>query len=141
METFVPPDSAIRQLLTETRTVAVVGLSDNPMRPSYGVARYLHEQGYRIIPVNPKLESLWGIKAYPDLRSVRQAGIPVDLVDVFRNPVEVEPIAEDAIAIGAKAIWFQEGVVNEAAARKAASAGLKVVMDRCAMKEHARLVG
>lgn len=138
---FVPSDEEIRQLLQGVKTIAVVGLSDNPMRPSHGVAYYLLERGYRIVPVNPKLTELWGEKAYPDLPSVVRAGIRVDLVDVFRNPQDVSPVVEEAIQIGAPAIWLQEGVVNEAAAQRAQDAGLRVVMDRCAMKEHARLVG
>jgi uncharacterized protein len=138
---FVPADPDLRRLLKEMRTVAVVGLSDNPMRPSYGVARYLHEVGYRVVPVNPKLTSLWGLKAYPDLESVRRDGLTIDLVDVFRDPAHVPAVVEEAIRVGAKAIWLQEGVVHEEAARRALEAGLVVVMDLCAMKEHARLVG
>lgn len=138
---FVPPDSELRALLQGARTIAVVGLSDNPTRPSHGVAFYLREAGYRIVPVNPKLTELWGERAFPDLVGVRRAGIEVDIVDVFRNPEDVPPVVDQAIQIGAKALWLQEGVVNEAAARRAASAGLTVVMDRCARTEHRRLLG
>lgn len=130
----------MRELLENARTVAVVGLSDNPYRPSYGVGNYLHEAGYRVVPVNPKLTELWGLQAFPDLASVKAAGIDVDVVDVFRDPAHVVPIAEDAVKIGAKSLWLQEGVVNDEAARKAEAGGLTVVMDRCMMKEHARLV-
>ena len=133
-------EDEVRSILEGARTIAVVGLSDNPMRPSHGVARYLRASGYRIVPVNPNLRELWGEPAYPDLRAVAAAGLRIDLVDVFRDPALVGPIVDDAIAIGAPAIWFQEGVVNEPAAAKARAAGLRVVMDRCTMKDHARLV-
>jgi uncharacterized protein len=137
---FVPTDPDLRALLEQTKTIAVVGLSDNPFRPSHGVAYYMHEQGYRVVPVNPKLSELWGLRAFPDLRAVKAAGVNVDMVDVFRDPSHVPPVVDEAIAIGAKSVWLQEGVVHEAAARKAQEAGLTVVMDRCIMKEHARLV-
>lgn len=140
-EDFVPSDDEIREILSRTKTIAVVGLSDNPFRPSHGVAYYLKEAGYEIIPVNPKLQRLWGLQAYPDLLSVQRAGRRVDLVDVFRNPADVPPVVDEAIRIGAQAVWLQEGVVHEAAAAQARAAGLRVVMDRCAMKEHARLLG
>jgi predicted CoA-binding protein len=126
----------IRDVLTASKTVAVVGLSDNPERASYHVAAYLQEHGYRIIPVNPAVTEVLGERAYPGLRDVP---VPVDLVDVFRKSEAVPPIVEDAIAIGAKAVWMQEGVVHEEAAARARAAGLKVVMDRCTLKEHARL--
>lgn len=137
---FVPPDADLRALLGRTRTIAVVGLSENPFRPSYGVASYLVEAGYTVVPVNPMLKEWRGHEAYPDLASVKAAGIDVDLVDVFRAPEHVGPIVEEAIRMGAKAVWLQEGVVHLEAARAARRAGLEVVMDRCAMKEHARLV-
>lgn len=137
---FVPSDDEIRRLLTSVRTIAIVGLSDNPMRPSYGVGEYLHESGYEVIPVNPKLTELWGRKAFPDLASAAAVS-RIDLVDVFRDPAHLMPIVEEAIQIGAKRIWFQEGVVNLEAAERARGAGIQVVMDRCTMKEHARLVG
>jgi len=137
---FVPADPDMRRLLEETRTVAVVGLSDNPMRPSYGVARYLYEVGYRVIPVNPKLTELWGLKAYPDLDSARRDGIVVDMVDVFRDPAHVPQVVDETLRAGAKSLWLQEGVVHPEAAQRASQAGLTVVMDRCVMKEHARLV-
>ncbi len=129
-------NETITQILTTAKTVAVVGLSDKPERPSYGVAAYLQEQGYRIIPVNPHVTAVLGEKAYASLRDVPVA---VDVVDIFRKPEEVPSIVEDAIALGAKAVWMQEGVVNEEAAQKARDAGLAVVMDRCLKKEHFRL--
>lgn len=138
-EEFVPDDDTIRALLEETKTIAVVGLSDNASRPSHGVGKYLHEQGYDVIPVNPNLDELWGLKAYPDLISVKEAGIDIDIVDVFRRPEAVPSVVDEAIDVGAKAIWLQEGVIHEDAAAKAKDAGLTVVMDRCAFKEHRRL--
>ncbi len=129
------PDD-IRDILTASKTVAVVGLSDDPGRASHHVAAYLQEHGYRIIPVNPAVTEVLGERAYASLRDVPG---PVDLVDVFRRSEAVPGIVDDAIAVGAKAVWMQEGVVHEAAAAKARAAGLKVVMDRCTLKEHARL--
>lgn len=138
-EGYVPDDESIRKLLEGANTIAVVGLSDKEARPSHGVGKYLHEQGYTVIPVNPNLDELWGLKAYPDLTSVKEAGHEIDVVDVFRRPEAVPPIVDEAIDVGAKAVWLQEGVVNEDAAQKAKDAGLTVVMDRCAFKEHRRL--
>lgn len=114
------------KILKECKTIAVVGLSPNPERDSYTVAKYLMEQGYRVIPVNPMVEEVLGEKSYPDLLSVP---VPVDLVDVFRRSELVPPVVEEAIQIGAKAIWFQDGVIHEEAARQALDAGLDVVMD------------
>lgn len=128
--------SVIERILKEYRTVAVVGLSPDPARPSYGVAVYLSEHGYHIIPVNPKASEVLGRTCYPDLRSVPDK---VEVVDIFRRSEDVAPVVEDAIAIGAKAVWMQEGVMNEAAAASAREAGLLVVMDRCMKKEHSRL--
>lgn len=124
-------------IFNASRTVAVVGLSAKEDRPSFIVARYLQEQGYKIVPVNPTLTGkiLWE-PVYPDLVSIPH---PVDVVDIFRKAEEVMPIVEDAIRIGARAIWMQEGIVNEEAAGRARAAGIKVVMDRCMKKEHARL--
>ena len=130
-------DDALRQLLQDTRTIAIVGLSANESRPSYGVARYLQQHGYRIIPVNPAYDEVLGQKSYPDLRSIPE---PVDMVDIFRKPEEVPPLVDEAVAIGAKSFWMQLGVVNRDAARKAEAAGLRVVMDRCVKIEHARLL-
>jgi uncharacterized protein len=126
----------IKALLEKAHTIAVVGLSDKPERTSYQVSRYMQEQGYRIIPVNPNIKETLGEKAYPSLRDIPEK---IDIVNVFRNSPDVPPIAEDAIAIRAEGLWLQEGIINESAAWKAESAGLKVVMDRCIMVEHARL--
>jgi predicted CoA-binding protein len=129
-------DTELRDLLNETKTIAVVGLSDRPERPSYHVAAYLREQGHRIIPVNPMIKEFMGEKAYSSLRDIP---VPVDMVDVFRRADAVPQIVQEAIAIGAKSLWLQEGVVHEAAAAAARAAGLKVVMDKCVLKEHHRL--
>ena len=126
----------IEGILKEGRTVAVVGLSPKPDRPSYVVARYLQAQGYRIIPVNPNTQEILGEKAYPTLLSIPEK---VDIVDIFRRPEEVPPVVEEAIKIGARVVWMQEGIVHEGAAQRAKEAGLKVVMDRCLKKEHQRL--
>jgi predicted CoA-binding protein len=123
-------------VLRDYRTVAVVGLSSNEERPSNSVAAYLKEHGYRIIPVNPGESEVLGEKSYPDLRSVPE---PVEVVQVFRRPEDVPEIVEQAIEIGAKVVWMQEGVVNEEAARRAREAGLTVVMDRCMRTEHRRM--
>jgi len=124
----------VRDILATARTIAVVGLSDKPARPSYGVAAYLQRHGYRIIPVNPKLTEVLGEKAFPSLSAVPE---PVDVVDIFRKPEAVPEIVEEAIAKGAKVIWMQEGIVHNAAAERARAAGLRVVMNKCMLKEHA----
>ncbi|HET7009221.1 MAG TPA: CoA-binding protein [Anaerolineales bacterium] len=131
-------DDTLRTLLNSTTTIAVVGLSADAARPSHGVARYLRDQGYRIIPVNPTVEEVLGEKAYPNLDAVP---VPVDVVDVFRLPNAVPEIVEAAIRIGAKAVWMQEGIAHPEAARRAEDAGLIAVQNRCMMKEHFRLVG
>ena len=131
-------DDTLRALLSNTATIAVVGLSADPARPSHGVARYLRDQGYRIIPVNPTVEEVLGEKAYPDLDAVP---VPVDVVDVFRLPNAVPDIVEAAIRVGAKAVWMQEGIAHPEAAGRAEKAGLIAVQNRCMMKEHFRLVG
>jgi uncharacterized protein len=128
----------LRRLLLETRTIAVVGLSANWHRPSYFAAKYMLEHGYTVIPVNPAYTEVLGQKCYPSLQDIP---VPVDMVDVFRKPEDVLPLVDDAIAIGAKALWLQLGVVNPEAVRKAEAAGLKVVMDRCVKIEYARLFG
>ena len=128
---------AIGELLKSARTIAVVGLSSNRMRPSYGVAEYMKNAGYEIIPVNPNETEVLGERAVAKLEDIRGH---VDIVDVFRRPEFVPQVAESAIAIGAKALWLQEGVVHEAAAKRARDAGLFVVMDRCILKEHARRI-
>lgn len=125
----------IDRILADVRTIAVVGLSDKPERPSHAVARYLQERGYRILPVNPKIREVLGEKAYPSLREIPE---PVDLVDVFRTPEEVPPIAEEAIRIGAKYFWMQEGVEHREAEEMLAGAGIPVVADRCIKKELAK---
>ncbi len=126
------------RVLTEFRTVAVVGVSGDASRPSHRVAGYLLDHGYDVIPVNPAAQRILGMTCYPDLESIPR---PVEVVDVFRRPDEVMPVVEAAIAIGARAVWLQEGVVNDAAAARAREAGLLVVMDRCMLKEHQRLTG
>jgi predicted CoA-binding protein len=125
----------IAQLLKNSRTIAVVGLSSNPMRASYGVSEYMQREGYRIIPVNPQETEILHEKAYAKLEDIPE---PVDIVDVFRRPEFVPAIVDSAIAIGAKSVWLQEGVVHEEAAAKARKAGLSVVMDRCILKDHRR---
>ncbi|GAG36608.1 unnamed protein product [marine sediment metagenome] len=126
----------IEKILKESRTIAVVGLSPRPERPSHSVARYLQAQGYRIIPVNPTVEEVLGERSYPDLASIPET---VDVVDIFRRSEHVPSIVEAAIAVGARTVWMQEGVVHEKAAQQARAAGLLVVMDRCMLVEHGRL--
>ncbi len=123
----------IGELLAKTKTIAVVGLSSNPMRPSFGVAQYLQRHGYSIVPVNPSETEVLGERAYKTLSDVADK---IDLVDVFRRPEFVPAIVDEAIRLNVPAIWLQEGVVNEAAAQKARDAGLFVVMDRCILKDH-----
>jgi uncharacterized protein len=118
----------LRQILAEAKTIAVVGLSDKVDRPSFGVAAYLRVARYRIIPVNPTISKVLGEKAYPSLRDIPEK---VDIVNIFRRAEHVPPIVEDAIAIGAKVVWMQSGIVNEEAAERAEAAGLTVVMDTC----------
>lgn len=125
----------IQRILAECKTIAVVGLSSNPIRPSHGVSRYLQQHGYRIIPVNPNETSVLGEPAYPSLATVPEK---FDLVDIFRRSEEAAEHVDEAIRLGAKAVWLQEGVIDEAAAQRAADAGLWVVMDRCILKEHMR---
>lgn len=126
------------KILEAYRTVAVVGLSPDVERPSFRVASYLQEHGYRIIPVNPNFSEILGETSYPDLASI---GEPVDVIDIFRRAEETPAIVEQAIAKGAKAVWMQEGVVNRTAASRARKAGLMVVMDRCMRKEHLKMQG
>jgi len=126
------------EILKSSCVIAVVGLSPKSDRPSYGVARYLKEHGYRIIPVNPQAKEILGEPSYPDLASIPE---PVDVVDIFRRSEEVPDIVDQAIKIGAKAVWMQEGVINEQAAAKAREAGVVVVMDMCMKKEHQRMRG
>src|SRR6476469_3489346 len=128
--------AAIADLLRQSRTIAVVGLSDKRWRPSYGVSEYMQRAGYRIIPVNPGLSEVLGEKCYPDVGTVPEA---IDIVNIFRRSEAVPEIVDAAIEAGAKAVWMQEGVVHEKAAARARKAGLTVIMDRCLLKEHQKL--
>lgn len=128
----------LRRILKETRTIAVVGLSAHWHRPSFFAAKYMQDHGYRIIPVNPAYQEVLGQPCYPHLRAIPE---PVDMVDCFRKSEDIPPLAEDAIAIGARVLWLQIGVINEPAAARARAAGLDVVVDRCIKVEHARLFG
>src|SRR5246127_1472371 len=130
--------NTLRRTRRESRTIAVVGLSADWYRPSYFAAKYMQEHGYRIVPVNPKYREILGEKCYKSLREVPEK---IDIVDVFRKTQDVMPIAEEAIAIGAKVLWQQLGGKNEAAAAKARAAGLDAVVDRCVKIEHGRLFG
>ena len=125
----------IGRLLGAVKTIAVVGLSNDPMRPSYGVSTYMQQKGYRIIPVNPTITEALGERSYPNLSSVRE---PIDLVNVFRRSEFVPDIVDEVIRLKLPAIWLQEGVIHQQAAQKAREAGLSVVMDRCILKEHRR---
>ncbi len=126
----------IEKVLKESKTIAVVGASDNPKRPSYDVARYLQSQGFKIIPVNPSLKELFGEKSYPDVVSIPG---PVDVVDIFRNPDAVPEVVEQAIAKKAKVVWMQPGAENMQAAERAMQAGLEVIMGVCMKQEHRAL--
>lgn len=130
-------DTELKKLLEETKTIASVGLSSNPARASWRVTKYLIAQGYRVIPVNPRETDVHGEKAYPDLKSIPEK---VDLVQVFRNPDAVPEIVEDAIAIGAKAVWMQDGAGHPGATRRAEEAGLVAVVDDCMLRVHARVM-
>ena len=133
-----PPDEDIRRLLQGVRRIAVVGLSPKPHRDSHRVAAYLQERGYEIVPVYPREESILGARVF---RRVQDVPGGVDLVDVFRRSEELPGVVEDALAARSPAVWFQIGCVHEEAAERAASVGMTVVMDRCLMVEHARLLG
>jgi predicted CoA-binding protein len=126
---------AINEIIKGCRTIAVVGLSSSPARASNGVAGYMRRHGYKVIPVNPNEERVFGDKSYPSLADVPSK---IDLVDVFRRSEEAGKVVDEAIAVGAKAVWLQEGVIDHDAAERAKEAGLLVVMDRCWLKEHAR---
>lgn len=135
---FRNPDAdGLRALLKRAKTIAVVGLSPNPDRPSHRIGRRLKEWGYRVVPVRPALDEVLGEKAYPNLASIP---FKPDLVDVFRSPDQVDPVVDECIALGIPALWLQEGVVNEAAARRAQAAGIEVVMDRCISVDYRRLM-
>lgn len=135
---IINDDAGIRRILENHKVIAVVGLSPKEDRPSNRVARFLMAHGYTVIPVNPGQREILGQTCFADLKSIP---VKVDMVDVFRNADDVPPIAADAIAIGAKSLWLQLDVINEAAAEAAAQAGLDVVMDRCPKIEHERLMG
>lgn len=129
-------DDELKLLLSNARRIAVVGLSPDPARPSHQVARYLLDQGYLVFPVNPNCSQVLGLACYPDLRAVPEQ---IDIVDVFRRPENVAPIADEAIAVGAGCLWMQLQVVDEHSAQRARLAGMRVVMDRCIKIEHHRL--
>jgi predicted CoA-binding protein len=131
-------DQTMKEILRSAKTIASFGLSSNPEKESYGVAQYLMNQGYRVIPVNPTADEILGEKSYPDLESVPEK---IDVVQVFRKPEDVPPVVEGAIKVGAKVVWMQEGITNEQAAEKARAAGLQVIMDACMRETHKRLIG
>ncbi len=131
-----PAWEQLRRILKDAKTIAVVGISDKPERPGHVIPAYLQQQGYRIIPVNPNLTETLGEKAYAGLRDVP---LPVDVVEIFRRAEDVPPVVEDAIAVGAKVVWMQSGIINEAAAARARAAGLQVVMDTCMGDAHKAL--
>jgi predicted CoA-binding protein len=135
----------LRRILGTCRTLAVVGLSPQWHRPSFFAAKYMQAHGYRIVPINPSASEILGERCFPSVTAAAQAlakdGVRIDLVDCFRKSADIPPIADEAIAIGAKCLWLQIGVVDEASAAKARDAGLDVVMDRCVKIEHARLFG
>jgi predicted CoA-binding protein len=129
-------DDQLRKLLTDARTIAMVGASSSPDRPSHGIMKKMLAAGYRVIPVNPRESEVLGQKAYPSLRDVPEK---VDIVDVFRRAEDTPPIADEAVAIGAKALWLQSGIVNDETARRAQAGGLLAIMDMCIGVEHALL--
>ena len=131
----------LRRILGTCRTLAVVGLSPQWHRPSFFAAKYMQQHGYRIVPINPSAPEILGQRSYPSVTAAAQAGIRIDMVDCFRKSADIPPLADEAIAVGAKCLWMQIGVVHEEAAAKARAAGLAVVMDRCVKIEHARLFG
>ncbi len=136
METIkTTPTDEIGELLKRTKTIAVVGLSDSPLRPSYGVSAYMQSHGYKIIPVNPSIKGALGEKAVASLAEIEGK---IDMVDVFRRPEYVPELVDEAIRLKVPAIWLQEDVIHEAAAAKARKAGIFVVMDKCILKEHRR---
>jgi hypothetical protein len=139
----LPQPDPIAELLKRARTIAVVGLSCNPLRPSHGVSAYMQSHGYRIIPVNPQIEECLGEKAYASLLDIPEKDVPekIDIVDIFRRPEFVEEIVDQAIQLKVPAIWMQEDVIHEKAAEKARKAGIFVVMDRCILKEHKARLG
>jgi uncharacterized protein len=135
-----PEDRELAILLGDAHTIAVVGLSSKPSRPSYEIAAYLQDHGYRIVPVNPKETEVLGEWAYPSLRDIPD-DVPIDVVDVFRRAEDTPPIARDAVAIGAKVLWLQEGIVSDEAYRIASDAGLDVIMGVCIRATRRRIMG
>ena len=134
---MITKDTDIRSILSSAKTIAVVGASPKPWRDSGSIAQFLAGKKYTVYPVNPNYEEVLGMKCYPDLKSIPEK---IDIVDIFRNSNEVEPVVDDAIAVGAKCVWMQLGVVNERAAAKAEAVGMKVIMDRCIAIEHRALM-
>jgi predicted CoA-binding protein len=134
---YNPPSEEIRAILEKYRTVAIVGLSPKPERDSHKVAKYLRENLYRIVPVNPGQREILGEKCYPDLKAIP---FPIDVVDIFRKPEAIPPIVDDAIEIGAKVVWMQLGIAHNQAAEKARNAGLEVVMNKCIKIEHMNML-
>ena len=133
----MPSEKQLELLLSESRTIAVVGMSPKSQRPSNSVAVYLIAKGYEVIPINPGHNQILGLTCYPELKAVPTR---IDIVDIFRKPNEVEPIVDQAVEIGARAVWMQQGIINEEAANRALQAGLIAVMDRCIKVEHSRLL-
>lgn len=131
-----PSDEERRELLSRVKTIAVVGLSPNPARPSHGVAQAMQRFGYSIIPIHPTATEVLGAKVY---RRLSEVPVPIDLVDVFRRAEFIGPIVDDCLALGLKAIWIQEGIVNDVAAERARGNGMTVVMDRCIFRDHRQL--
>lgn len=131
--------SEVIEIIKHAKTIAVVGCSPKEYRDSNAIARYLVEQGFNVVPVNPKHDMILGVRAYPDLLTAREAEGPIDIVDIFRNPKHVPPHVEEAVEIGARLIWMQVGVVHEGAAERARDAGIPVVMDECIKVQHQEL--
>lgn len=141
MNAASPDIPTLRRILTAHRRIAVVGLSVDWHRPSFFAAKYMQAHGYQVIPVNPRYDEILGARSYPDLAAAAEAAGPIDIVDVFRRLEIALALAEQAVAIGAKVLWLQLGIVNDEAACIASAAGLEVVMNRCVKIEHARLFG
>ena len=137
---YAPSDATLQSILSQARTIAVVGLSSKPHRDSHGVARYLQHRGYKVVPVNPNETEVLGETAYPSLLDV-PTDVAIDIVDVFRRAKETPPVAEQAVSIGARVLWLQEGIVSDEARRIAEEGGLTVVMDLCIRTTRARLEG
>lgn len=139
-----PPAGEIRDLLARSHTLAVVGLSDDPSRPSFGVTQSMRQMGYRILPVNPTLQEWQGLPAFPSIAAAAAALGPderIDIVNVFRRPAQVGTVVDECIRLGIKALWLQQGVINEPAAARAAATGITVVMDRCILVDRVSLLG